>query len=100
MRGVDAATEFQDLTKEVADDNSHVTDLADDKSHNVFHSEEEAADVQSRGRRSCIRSVCDAMLTLRKGMAIYKSYEVMFAGLALASLYLTVLGFHHITVGR
>ena len=39
-------------------------------------------------------------ITLHKGWRIYKNYDVAFAGLGLASLYLTVLGFHHITTGE
>lgn len=45
-------------------------------------------------------SLCASFITLRRGWKIYTRYDVAFAGLSLASLYLTVLGFHTITVGK
>lgn len=44
-------------------------------------------------------SLCASFITLRRGWKIFRGYNVAFAGLSLASLYLTVLSFHHITVG-
>ncbi|XP_059174754.1 solute carrier family 40 member 1-like [Physella acuta] len=38
-------------------------------------------------------------LVLYRGFKTYVAYDVVFAGLALASLYLTVLGFDEITIG-
>ena len=39
-------------------------------------------------------------ITLHRGWNIYRNYEIVFAGLSLASLYLTVLSFHYITTGK
>ena len=39
-------------------------------------------------------------ITLNRGWRVYKSYDVAFSGLSLASLYFTVLAFHHLTVGE
>ncbi|CAL1546830.1 unnamed protein product, partial [Lymnaea stagnalis] len=38
-------------------------------------------------------------IALYRGLRIYVSYDVMLTGLALASLYLTVLGFDEVTIG-
>lgn len=41
-----------------------------------------------------------SFLTLYRGWRTYMKYEVAFAGLGLAALYMTVLGFDNITVGK
>lgn len=39
-------------------------------------------------------------LALRKGWSVYFSYDVKFAGLGLACVYMTVLGFDNISNGK
>ena len=52
---------------------------------------------QSRKRWQKLFTSC---ITLHRGWNIYRNYEIVFAGLSLASLYLTVLSFHYITTGK
>lgn len=76
-------------------------DVCDARGQNLS-SEKEASicDEDKSPKPSCTKQMFSTLLTLNRGWRIYQNYEVMFAGLALASLYLTVLGFHHITVGQ
>lgn len=48
---------------------------------------------------SCMKGLLGSFLTLIRGWKTFMKYEVAFAGLGLASLYMTVLGFDNITVG-
>ncbi|XP_060598850.1 solute carrier family 40 member 1-like isoform X2 [Ruditapes philippinarum] len=90
MQGVDVIMEFNDLEEKdtkVPNQNADKdvikeSKLEDDKPKYTFWT-----------------SLCASYFTLRRGWKIFKNYEVAFAGLALASLYLTVLGFHSITIG-
>jgi len=49
--------------------------------------------------RTWSEALCATCVTFRRGWRVYRKYDVMYAGLALASLYFTVLGFHNITIG-
>ena len=48
----------------------------------------------------CNAWICTGLLTLYRGWRTYVRYSVALAGLALACLYMTVLGFDNITVGE
>lgn len=74
--------EFQTIPQDVAGDSTNRHDVINDAKNSCY-----------------LLHSCSAGLSLWRGWKIYKRYDVMFAGLALASLYLTVLGFHNITVG-
>ncbi|XP_052783314.1 solute carrier family 40 member 1-like isoform X2 [Mya arenaria] len=93
MHGVDAATEFTDtgvnsVVGEKIDklEETTVTEIHD------YHEE-------PLKPRTCAELLCSSFITLRRGWRIYKNYDVAFAGLSLAALYFTVLGFHNITIG-
>ncbi|XP_046326040.1 solute carrier family 40 member 1-like [Haliotis rufescens] len=51
------------------------------------------------GDTSCMSRMLYSFIVLYRGMQTYKKYDVFRAGLSLAFLYLTVLGFDGITVG-
>lgn len=51
------------------------------------------------GDTSCLGRILYSFIVLYRGMRTYKKYDVFRAGLSLAFLYLTVLGFDGITVG-
>ena len=70
------------------------------RKHDVTVDAEKNDVINNNERTGYVKSSCLPVCTLWRGWKIYKSYDVMFAGLGLASLYLTVLGFHHITIGK
>ena len=49
---------------------------------------------------SCCYTTFYSFIVLHKGWTTFMNYDVAFAGLGLATLYMTVLGFDNITVGR
>ena len=51
-------------------------------------------------KEGCCSRMFSRFLILGRGWGIYMSYDVAFAGLGLACLFLTVLGFDSITVGK
>ena len=64
---------------------------------------EEEGEKEDRGTcHACAGSgrVLYQFVTLYRGWKTYVGYRVALAGLALAFLYMTVLDFHHITVGE
>ncbi|XP_052286243.1 solute carrier family 40 member 1-like isoform X2 [Dreissena polymorpha] len=50
-------------------------------------------------RKTVCQKMFSGILILVRGWKIYMGYQVAFAGLGLASLYMTVLGFDNITIG-
>ncbi|KAL5006947.1 hypothetical protein ScPMuIL_015753 [Solemya velum] len=50
-------------------------------------------------RYACCKKIFSSFITLYRGWRLYIKYDVVFAGLGLASLYMTVLGFDNITAG-
>lgn len=50
--------------------------------------------------KSTLEKVFSRFITLYRGWRTYMQYSVALAGLALACLYMTVLGFDNITVGK
>ncbi|XP_060553697.1 solute carrier family 40 member 1-like isoform X2 [Ruditapes philippinarum] len=48
---------------------------------------------------SCMKRILGTFVTLARGWKTYMKYDVAFAGLGLAFLFMTVLGFDNITVG-
>ena len=55
---------------------------------------------EAGGCSHCLRKTFSGFLTLIRGWKTYMKYDVAFAGLGLATLYMTVLGFDNITVGK
>lgn len=55
--------------------------------------------VSSSVNRCCMLFL-DSFVTLRRGWKIYIRQKILFAGLGLAALYMTVLGFDGITAGE
>jgi len=49
---------------------------------------------------TCIQKVFEPFLVIARGWRTYARQKVVFAGVALAFLYMTVLGFDSITVGQ
>ncbi|XP_064614656.1 solute carrier family 40 member 1-like [Liolophura sinensis] len=49
--------------------------------------------------RSCCYTVFSSLITLARGWKVFMRYKVAYAGIALACLYMTVLGFDNITTG-
>jgi iron-regulated transporter 1 len=47
-----------------------------------------------------MKRILGTFVTLARGWKTYMKYDVAFAGLGLAFLFMTVLGFDNITVGR
>ncbi|KAL4222198.1 hypothetical protein ACF0H5_018235 [Mactra antiquata] len=61
---------------------------------------EEEDDRQGRGKcTACLCGLLESFAILIRGWKTFMKYDVAFAGLGLASLYMTVLGFDNITVG-
>lgn len=54
---------------------------------------------ESAGCARCLRKTFSGVVVLIRGWKTYMQYNVAFAGLGLAMLYMTVLGFDNITVG-
>lgn len=50
--------------------------------------------------RSCLRVTFDPVIMLVFGWKTYARQKVVFAGLALATLYMTVMGFDSVTTGQ
>lgn len=63
-------------------------------------SEESDVDLQKSPCHKCCGRVLFQFVTLYRGWRTYMRYSVALAGLALACLYMTVLGFDNITVGK
>ena len=57
-------------------------------------------DSEAGGCSHCLRKTFSGILILIRGWKTYMKYDVAFAGLGLATLYMTVLGFDNITVGK
>ena len=51
-------------------------------------------------KKSCMHIMFDPFIMLVKGWRVYARQKVVFAGLSLSFLYMTVLGFDSITLGR
>ena len=49
---------------------------------------------------ACMKKTFSGVLILIRGWKTYMKYSVAYAGLGLALLYMTVLGFDNITVGK
>lgn len=72
-----------------------------DPPQNSITCEVSASKTRSQGRdRSCCGRLLYQVITLYRGWRTYMQYNVALAGLALACLYMTVLGFDNITVGK
>ncbi|XP_045169878.2 solute carrier family 40 member 1-like isoform X2 [Mercenaria mercenaria] len=56
-------------------------------------------DQSSGSCTSCMKGMLGSFVTLARGWKTFMSYDVAFAGLGLAFLFMTVLGFDNITVG-
>ena len=55
--------------------------------------------VQVEQDKSCIRLLYEPFLTIIKGWKTYLRQKIVYAGLSLAFLYMTVLGFDAVTIG-
>ncbi|KAL4222354.1 hypothetical protein ACF0H5_018393 [Mactra antiquata] len=101
MQGVDVVMEFQDIEKQdksLGSSDKKVDDNNDSDDVNKM-APSSKREIEKRQKYTFITSLCASFITLRRGWIIFKNYNVCFAGLSLASLYLTVLGFHSITIG-
>lgn len=56
--------------------------------------------VESNMQKSCLSKVVEPFLILVRGWHTYAQQTVVFAGISLAFLYMTVLGFDSITTGQ
>jgi len=79
----------------------NVADNVADETEPLKQSQDVADDVAgpSETRKSSCQRLCDVLSPLVSGWRTYARQSVVFAGLSLAMLYMTVLGFDSITVG-
>ena len=61
---------------------------------------EEKDESEEPESKSCLAVIFDPLIVLARGWRVYVKHRVFFAGLALALLYMTVLGFDSITTGN
>ncbi|KAL5007813.1 hypothetical protein ScPMuIL_016619 [Solemya velum] len=66
-------------------------------SEKMKNGKSKSGDVEER--YACCMKFFSSFITLYRGWRLYIKYDVAFAGLGLASLYMTVLGFDNITTG-
>lgn len=95
MEGVDVIVEFAQNDDNREEDAEGKVKKTDQNLVKILENREH----QKKPRYTLSTSLCASFITLKRGWKIYIHYEVAFAGLSLASLYLTVLTFHSITVG-
>ena len=57
-------------------------------------------EAQSSKKKTCCQVIVEPFVTIVKGWKTYATQKVLFAGLSLAFLYMTVLGFDYVTTGR
>jgi len=93
-------TETQDTNN---DTDAEVNPLEGTKEELVSEPIESQTSKQKQGPKTtksggCLR-MFSGVLVLYRGWRVYMGYKVAFAGLGLACLYMTVLGFDNITVG-
>jgi len=77
--------------------------ITQDKSDNNQGQNEKGKSARQNSKRikaTGWRRVFISFLTLYRGWKTYMQYDVAFAGLGLSALYMTVLGFDNITVGK
>ena len=60
---------------------------------------EKTADQKDDATKSVVETIFAPFITIGRGWRIYARQRVVFAGVALAFLYMTVLGFDSITIG-
>ena len=98
--------EISDVTRRDIPDEAaqHLTDAEPDTSSPIDKEIRRRSSVmpesEAGGCGHCLRKTFSGILTLIRGWKTYMKYDVAFAGLGLATLYMTVLGFDNITVGR
>ncbi|KAL4225216.1 hypothetical protein ACF0H5_015907 [Mactra antiquata] len=85
-------------------DKNVTDDIESSKGGKIFEEEpQKEGDVMIRSKTkksdSVLMKMFSGFITLYRGWRIYMKYDVAFAGLGLAALYMTVLGFDNITVG-
>ncbi|XP_053374081.1 solute carrier family 40 member 1-like [Mercenaria mercenaria] len=101
MQGVDMIMEFKDLEENgdhmVTNVNTTEEPVRDEMAEQQYIKKMKF--VNEKPKYTFLTSLCASFITLRRGWKIFRGYNVAFAGLSLASLYLTVLGFHSITIG-
>ncbi|KAL4222197.1 hypothetical protein ACF0H5_018234 [Mactra antiquata] len=61
--------------------------------------EKDKTDLDSGKCIRCMDKLLSGIVTLLRGWKTYMKYDISFAGLGLATVYMTVLGFDNITVG-
>ena len=66
----------------------------------AINKEKDIDDEEEDNKNGCCRVVCTPCIILWTGWKTYARQAVVFAGLALSMLYMTVLGFDGITVGK
>ena len=54
---------------------------------------------KKKGKKSLMATLFDPFIVLYTGWRTYARQKVVFAGIALATLYMTVIGFDSITIG-
>ena len=62
--------------------------------------ENEDQEEMPKKKKSCMRMAIDPFLVLARGWKTYARQKVVFAGMALGFLYMTVLGFDSVTTGK
>lgn len=62
--------------------------------------QEDAKKEKEKSKDSVLLKMFAGLITLYRGWKTYIKYDVAFAGMGLAALYMTVLGFDNITVGK
>ena len=83
-------TEFPDCEK----------DTPDECSEHLNSKKKTAVDKEKKAKKSCLEIMFEPFLTLAGGWKTYAKQSVLFAGISLALLYMTVMGFDSITLGK
>ncbi|XP_013389675.1 solute carrier family 40 member 1 [Lingula anatina] len=91
------ATEEKMLPKVEKSEDQEKVEMADEEEYKSPYSATTAADEELD--KSCFQLMFSKFIVLFTGWGIYMRQSVMLAGLGLAFLYMTVLGFDNVTVG-
>ncbi|XP_077978181.1 solute carrier family 40 member 1-like [Glandiceps talaboti] len=89
--------EFEEIDLE--DGGSKDKQEDDNREDSVETSPSQGQDEAKKTKKKCLHQMFQVFINLVKGWKVYMSYQVHFAGLGLAFLYMTVLGFNSITNG-
>ncbi|KAK2142599.1 hypothetical protein LSH36_935g00079 [Paralvinella palmiformis] len=84
--------------KDSTNDDVNCEGSADGKKE-ITSAQEQQQSSRPAVKDSCLQPLCKDLLVLCTGWRVYAKQKVALAGMGLACLYMTVLGFHAVTIG-